>query len=48
MSTTYGGDPKANRRVNPARIQLFEEILLGCVSGTTQTPEINSQFVRPK
>ena len=48
MSTTYGeaglGQAAASTR---QRLQLFQEIL-GCVSGTAQTPEVTSHIVRPK
>jgi hypothetical protein len=48
MSTTYRETGLGtDRRIDPARIQLFQEVL-GCVSGTTQTPEVTSQLVRPK
>src|SRR6267154_5095474 len=36
-----------DRRIDAARLQLFEQIL-GCVSGTAQTPEVTSHLVRPK
>src|SRR3989440_8692155 len=36
-----------DRRIDAARLQFFQE-LLGCVSGTAQTPEVTSHLVRPK
>ena len=48
MSTTYSDNRVGtDGRIDAARLQLFQEIL-GCVSGTAQTPEITNQLVRPK
>jgi hypothetical protein len=48
MSTTYGWDRVGtDRRLDVARLRLIQEIL-GCVSGTTQTPEVTSNLGRPE